>query len=157
MTSPSPASRANDRLSSADAPRPVQGTRWGLLLAIWTIPAVLSAAPSYLGYALRDEMPRNWPYIIIGFLTWQSWALLTPIIIWLTRRVPLQRGTDDFARALGIHVCAALLITFVHGAFWLGAGFWIGSVIEPGSYGRLPIARTLAITLFGRIVSGLVT
>jgi tetratricopeptide (TPR) repeat protein len=117
---------------------------------------VLSAAQSYLGFALRDEMPRNWPYVLIGFLTWVSWALLTPVIIWLTQRVPLQRG-DRFARALGIHLAAALLLTFVHGAFWLGTSYWIGSVIEPGSYGRLPIARTLAITLFGRIVSGLVT
>ena len=156
MTSPSPAFRINAPHAVAPEPRSAPATRWGLLVAIWAIPGVLSAAQSYLAFALRDEMPRNWPYVIIGFLTWVSWAPLTPLILWLTVRVPLQRR-EGFVRALAIHVCAGLAITFVHGAFWIGTSYWVGSILEPGSYGRLPIARTLAITLFGRVVSGLVT
>jgi two-component system LytT family sensor kinase len=151
------ASESGGRADTGAHPGVVSRTRWGLLLGIWAIPGVLSSAQSYLGYALRGEMPRNWPYVLIGFLTWLSWAILTPLIVSLTHRVPLQRGGERFARSLGVHVGAAILLTFVQGAFWLGVSFWVGSVMEPGSYGQLPIARTLAITLFGRMVSGLVT
>lgn len=106
MTSPTPApgTGANDRNSTVLHATPRHSTRWRLLFAVWAISGVLSAAQSYLSYALRDEMPRNWPYVVIGFLTWLSWALLTPIVTWLARRVPLQGSRERLVRALGTHL-----------------------------------------------------
>jgi LytS/YehU family sensor histidine kinase len=43
---------------------------------------------------------------------WYAWVLLTPIILWVARRFPLERGT--FLRSAPVHLAGALVITLGH-------------------------------------------
>ena len=60
--------------------------------------------------------PRDWILVALTFLGWMVWAALTPPIIRLTRRVPLQRAR--IARALAVHFVAAFACVVVLMTFW---------------------------------------
>jgi two-component system, LytTR family, sensor kinase len=69
--------------------------RWGfwlLVLAGWTVLAVVFAVSSSLTYALSYQPPR-WRYTLTMAVTeWYVWAALTPLIAWLSRRFRLTRS-----------------------------------------------------------------
>jgi two-component system LytT family sensor kinase len=43
---------------------------------------------------------------------WWAWALLTPLVLWMARRFPFERGA--WRKSLPIHLVAVLVITFLH-------------------------------------------
>jgi two-component system LytT family sensor kinase len=86
--------------------------RWvrvGLIWGIWTFIGLLFASQWYFA-AYRSERPVEWFMALYVQMTWcYLWALATPLILWLTRRFPVER--QNWLRNLLVHVCASLLLS----------------------------------------------
>ncbi len=61
------------------------------LLALWLFPAVLSTNSFYLRDVLSGKPASWWKMFLIQLLVWSLWAAFTPLIIWLGRRVRIER------------------------------------------------------------------
>jgi two-component system LytT family sensor kinase len=83
-------------------------TAWGLLWAAEvTVSSRLGGKPIPFGTALRLQLP-------LAFL----WALLTPGIIWLGRRVP-PFGTTRWRRGVGVNLLSSMVVVFGTGVFFI--------------------------------------
>jgi len=86
------------------------------IAAIWLIVATVAILQSATQLVHLRAAPRNWVLVALTFLGWMVWAALTPPIIRLTRRVPLERAR--IARALAVHFVAAFVCVVVLTIFW---------------------------------------
>jgi len=82
-----------------------------LNLSLWSLFAFYMALQEHYT-ALVIGKPMTWWYTIRGEFTYAYlWALLTPIIVWLAKRFPVdQRG---WYRVLPVHVVACVLLSAV--------------------------------------------
>lgn len=93
----------------ATNPRLKQGT---LLFVLSTMLGVLFAIQSYLGDS-QSNQPVNWSQLFINFLSlWYIWALMYPLILWVSRRFPLERGY--WKRSLAVHIPALVIFPITH-------------------------------------------
>jgi hypothetical protein len=91
---------------------------WAGLAAAWLLLGVLCAVQMYAFQ--RPEANRTLAELLVYTVpTWGPWALATPGIVWLGRRVPLRR--DTWLRALPLYLVAGLAGTAAHLAFF---AFW---------------------------------
>ena len=85
--------------------------RWvrvGLIWGIWTFIGLVFASQWYFG-AYRSEKPVEWSRALYVQMTWcYLWALATPLILWLTRRFPVEK--QRWPGNLLVHVLASLLL-----------------------------------------------
>ena len=84
-----------------------------LIFLVATGLGCLSAIQASQAFALLGEAPR--PFVTLLGLNlgyWYAWALLTPLVLWLARRFPLDR--ERWKRSLPVHVLAVLLVTYAH-------------------------------------------
>lgn len=95
------------------APVPARRVRTALLLlAAWSVPAFISAGQSYIlrtDEPLRVSFARN---LIIQLPLWWFWALVTPLIVLLLERWPLERGR--LRSSLPIHAISMLGTAVLH-------------------------------------------
>jgi two-component system, LytTR family, sensor kinase len=79
--------------------------KWGIIFLCWTALALIFAGQSYINQALRTDT-IHWKGPLVGELAWAySWNLVTPFILLLLNRFPIQRGS--LSRSIGIHALAA--------------------------------------------------
>src|SRR5262245_14245687 len=78
---------------------------FGLILAAWIVPALLSGFNSYMQDRL-DRHPVEWRWVLFNSVDWLLYAVLTPLVFRASRRFPLQR--PHLARSIVIHVAGAL-------------------------------------------------
>src|SRR4051812_10216359 len=100
---------------------------WTAIFSGWTALALFFAVSTSLTYRSTGR-PANWQLTIERALSeWWLWALLTPLVVALARRFPVQ-GTRRVAHALvhaGIGVVVAIGKTAADRAvFTLLTGFW---------------------------------
>jgi two-component system, LytTR family, sensor kinase len=80
--------------------------RWLTAFSVWTGLALFFSSQTYLLYKYSGGQ-ANWGLVLkMNFIDWYVWGLLAPGIIWLTRRVPLERG--HWARSASIHLTASV-------------------------------------------------
>jgi signal transduction histidine kinase len=89
---------------------------WGFIVGFWLFFGLLNASQTYLGFRME-----NFPLPLGRMFTWQmlgwgSWALLTPLVLWLGRRFPLER--TSLMRGLAVHIPACVLVAAAHIAFF---------------------------------------
>jgi hypothetical protein len=101
---------------------------WPAIAAGWTALALLLAVSASLTYRSTGRA-ANWTLSLERSLVeWWLWALLTPLVVWLARRFPLDHPWPR--RAVAIHLAAGMAIALVKTAAeraalaWL-TGFWI--------------------------------
>lgn len=91
--------------------------RWwmkGLVVfAIWTLLGVIDAGQTYFYQLSRGEVIPIWAALVLGVSDWYQWALLTPIIVLMVKRFPLEQPTWDrlLLHALASLVSALLVIS----------------------------------------------
>jgi two-component sensor histidine kinase len=87
---------------------------WLAVIGVWVLLGVIYAGPVYL--EVRSEGMGHSAVRIFswGILTWLVWAALTPFIVWLARRFPLD--STSWKRALLVHTPAFLLASVTHSA-----------------------------------------
>ena len=85
-----------------------------LILGSWTFLALLFTPQTYLAN-LRSPAPLTWAQAFISSLTlFYVWAALTPLILWLGKRVPFERHPF---RNLVIHLLLCGPVALLH--IWL--------------------------------------
>src|SRR6185369_11182803 len=87
-----------------------RATRAVLIVAAWTVLAVFLTSQMYLAYSRRD-IPIRWERMFFVELSYAYiWAALTPLILLLARRFPIERA--KWVRSLLIHLGVSLFIGF---------------------------------------------
>src|SRR5215207_10100911 len=64
-----------------------------------------------------DKQPRFKEMLIWELPYWLLWAMLTPLVFWLTRRFRLERG--QLLRNLFIHLATCLALSLTHRLVYL--------------------------------------
>lgn len=78
------------------------------VIGIWTLFGLFLVSQTGLAYR-RSDRPTDLYRIFWAEMTFAySWAALTPLVLWLARRYPLER--ERWLRSLSVHVSASLLI-----------------------------------------------
>ena len=98
--------------------------QWILLAGLWTIPAISFAVSIHARYLLSGNESSLLNWIVYQIIGWMSWVPLTVVILWLARKVRVQR--EGLGRALVFHAIACVLIVNVH----LGYYVWLYGVYE---------------------------
>jgi uridine kinase len=93
--------------------------RWlvfGLYGGAWTIMGLVGASQYNLLLSSYFATPVS-RMTLVGWqlLVWYFWGALTPMVFWLGRRFPLERGR--WLRHLSLHVVAGLAFALAHLAF----------------------------------------
>lgn len=84
--------------------------KWLLLCGFWAVPAFFEVFQYYLSLAERG-VPATWLHATVrASVRWGLWALLTPVVLALARRMPLRNGLP---RVLAFHVVAGAAVTAV--------------------------------------------
>jgi len=110
----------------AGVPERLQQTRWSsplmmalFLLAVWTLPGILYTAQIY-EIGARETPPTTLLAAALHALpTWWIWIPATPLVVWLTRRLPIRRGNTLWTVPVhGLLSFAVALLLLVFVAWW---------------------------------------
>jgi two-component system LytT family sensor kinase len=80
---------------------------WPVVLAIWTVPALLSVFETEMFLAQNGHSLALWRVLVSEVPPWYVWAALTPVIFRLGRRWPLDRAPRG--ASVAVHVGASLV------------------------------------------------
>jgi signal transduction histidine kinase len=87
--------------------------RWTIILGIATALGLFSSFQAYQVVRFIDQKPTPFIFLLgLNFGYWYSWALLAPIVLFMARRFPFDRGR--WLRVLPLHLVAVLVVTFLH-------------------------------------------
>jgi len=89
--------------------------RWILVFAGWTCVALFFASQTYLSYRSSGGQAHTGIILKLNLGAWYLWGLLAPGIIWLARRVPLER--EHWARGSIVHLVAGIGVAILK--WWL--------------------------------------
>lgn len=106
-----------------------------VILAAWTVPALLSTFETVMFGRLEGRPIEVWRAFLSEAPGWYTWALFTPSIATLAARVKLSRPLR--LRALAVHVSAYLLAALAASVAWGAAALWL----RPGRLGFLALVR----------------
>ena len=123
--------------------RPHGWTVWAISFSIWTLLAFLSVAGSRVYYVVAGGNAPPWRFLLgLSFTDAYIWAILTPLIYWLSRRYCFD--SRSWTPAAAIHVAGVLFFP-VSGAFATSALNWLTGFGRDG----VPITfRSEAVSLF---------
>ena len=93
---------------------PLRRSRWLLLPAVWAVPALLGVAETLAFARMAGRDFPLWRAVLTQAPQWAVYALLTPAIFALGRRLPL--GGRHVARNVPAHVLAALVVGALYAA-----------------------------------------
>ncbi|MGO8732592.1 MAG: sensor histidine kinase [Terriglobia bacterium] len=80
--------------------------QFSVIFVLWTVNGLIVATQEYI-LARRSPHPPTWRQgLIPALLTRWIFALLTPGVLWLSARIPFERGRR--LRGIGLHVLGAL-------------------------------------------------
>jgi signal transduction histidine kinase len=105
------------------------GLNWALVFGAWTVVGLLLASQWYLTSAVVGP-PVSWSYV----LTWVMsdcyiWAALSPLVLYLGRRFPIEHGT--WRAAVPLHLAAAAALSPLHSLAYTLATCWTPSAQLP--------------------------
>jgi hypothetical protein len=96
----------------------------GLIILCWTLFGLFFASQSYVRQAFLGRDP-DWEHALTVWLTCgYAWAILTPPILFVTRRFPFNR--NDWLRALAAHIPASVLFSVAALAIFAGGRMLFG-------------------------------
>src|SRR2546421_6763036 len=75
--------------------------KWTAIFGFWIFFGLLNASQFYLGMRMEGFPAPVGRMLAAQTLGWGAWAFLTPLVLWLGRRFPLERPT--LARGLLVH------------------------------------------------------
>jgi hypothetical protein len=94
----------------------------------WTLIAVITTSQTYIEMTVY-EPDRPFPILqmfVINVLQWNFWTAVTPLIGWLGRRFPIEKG--KFAKAVPVHVLASIIVAAIHIAYIVFLTFQLAPV-----------------------------
>jgi two-component system LytT family sensor kinase len=123
-----------------------------MIVGLWLLPGLVNATQMYVAFSAGGYAVPFSTALIWSVLPWQTYALLTPPIVWLARRFPVER-----ARNLAVHVAAAVVAGVLFSASWWLSGVLVGTktLDDPvGTVADLTLLQGIITTLsYGMIVA----
>lgn len=113
---------------------------WLTVAGLWTLVGCVDASVMVFLHPRRDCIP-DYALALVGFTDWSQWALLTPVIVWLARRFPLDQAV---ATRLLLHTVAGLVAAFL--VLW--GSVYLVRAIQSTHTTQLTPARKLFQDLF---------
>jgi signal transduction histidine kinase len=104
---------------------------------------------------MRGALGREWIWALLQAPRWMTWALVTPLIFGLARRVPVTRTRP--ARAIGIHLAAAMGISAVIESIWLFVTFELARSLNPNELLPPTVAVAMISSVLSRLAGGAIT
>jgi signal transduction histidine kinase len=117
---------------------------WRLVFAAWSVPALADVADEVITKRMDGRAMSLWRAFALVAPGWYLWALLTPVIFWLGRRLPVRRPLRArvIIAQLGFSVAAGLCHALVlaaravllrpdrpvlsmSGEFWMALSDWL--------------------------------
>lgn len=129
-----PGENAGAVRSGAVAPEQRGSVAPWLVLAAWTVPALLATFETVMFSRLGGHPIELWRAFLSEAPGWYVWCAFTPVIARVARRAPLN---SLHWRALLLHVVSCLIVAFAAAAMWAMAGLWL----RPGSSGFVASLR----------------
>lgn len=83
-----------------------------LIFSSWTAFAFLFALQSYAGNIYLGSPSSFWILLAIWLISGYAWMFLTPFVLFLSRKFPVERGR--IFRNLPVHIAAASILAIVH-------------------------------------------
>jgi signal transduction histidine kinase len=83
-----------------------------VVLAVWTLPALADVADTYVTTAMHGTHPSVLRIALLIAPGWYTWAALTPAILWLGQRFPIERPIR--ASAIAVHIVASVAAVLIH-------------------------------------------
>lgn len=83
-------------------------TTWSLISAGW-LAAVLLFASQWYAYDVTHDGAD--PFVFYLWWSWYMWAVLTPVVLWFSRRHPID--SHSWKRAIPLHIAASMMLTVV--------------------------------------------
>ncbi len=99
--------------------------RWRVVFAMWTVPALLSIFETVTFAHVNGQDIALWRALVSEAPAWYVWAALTPVVIALGRRFPLDHGPRSRrAGAAILHLTASLVAGLLYAAVACVSGWW---------------------------------
>ena len=100
-------------MPAADVSRPRPLVRPAFVIAgAWTALGLIESAKAFVNTRLRG-IERPWgELLLVNMPWWYTWALLTPAVIWVARRVRVDGGR--WPRGLALHLAAGIAASALH-------------------------------------------
>lgn len=125
--------------------------RWGLIFGVWTAYGLLGAAQEHLSYAMsRGTTLPWWTALLMQMPLAYAWALATPVILWLGRRFPFERGRWVSSIAIHLAICCAWVFLTD-----LGYAFHISNILPQPPNARPVFARAAQFFIIWVLSDGL--
>lgn len=97
---------------SDTAPTSRSRAAWGWALAAFIAMGLVSASVNVVSL-ISEGQQSLWPRMLaLQLVVWGFWGAIAPIVVWLARRYPVERGV--WRRNLPKHVIAGLLLVLLH-------------------------------------------
>ena len=141
-------------VTRAAAPRRL--LRWVVIVGFWTFFGALNGSQLYLGIRSEGTSAPFGQVFAWQMLGWLPWALLTPAVLWLGRRFPLER--PGLALALTVHAVACALIYIIHSAVFTVANILLSPFYSQPRpfmemfYGRLMSQFHIDLLIYGAVL-----
>lgn len=102
-------------LTAARSPLPLTWPRWSrlaLIFGVWTSIGLLYAGPILVEIDAEGQGLSAKRILLYQLLYWNLWTFLTPLVLWLGQRYPVERSL--WKRNLPLHVLSFIGIMCVH-------------------------------------------
>jgi sensor histidine kinase YesM len=125
----------------------IRRRRWaqlGLIWGIWTFIGIVFTLQGYFS-SYRSERPMPFIDQIYLQMTWSYlWALATPLVLWASARLPIER--NNWIRSSLLHVPISILLSVFltalgHVALWLYWGYRAGKPFSFANMSRFVVAN----------------
>ena len=103
--------------------------RWLFIIGFWTFFGALNGSQLYIGIRAEGTSAPFRQVFAWQMLGWIPWALLTPAVLWLGRRFPLER--PRLARSLAVHAAAFVVFYAIHSAIFAVANMLYSPFYRP--------------------------
>lgn len=116
--------------------------RWLIVLAVWSVPALLAAVETFVFWRMSGRDYPFWRAVVTQGPAWLTYALLTPVIFALGRRLPLQR--PRLARHLALHLAVSLTAGVAYAVLATAASTAFAPAPRSMPFGRMALSWYLS-------------
>src|SRR5438876_3294982 len=118
--------------------------KYGLIFGFWALVAVVEAAQNYASQFVMENHAFPWGLAFRrAFEEWYPWAFLTVGILWVARRLDLERASAK--RWFFLHLAGSALLSLVYFAIYAGLLSGQKSVIDGTTFEFGRVFRKLVI------------
>ena len=102
-----------DQTNETETARHRRRLATGLVFCFWTLIGLLYAGQYYLGFTDEENYIAWWRLVAWQLSTGYVWVALTPFILWLGKRFPIQRSNWISRSALHLAVSAIVSAAYI--------------------------------------------